>query len=207
MEGCVDEDVMWGHIDAERAGVADMLEGLSPAQWMAPSLCDSWTIRDVAVHLTQAHMSLSRLIKLAVRSGCRFNTMTYRAAVEDSLAPEQAVATLRAMVGSRRKLPVAYPLIDVLIHAQDIAIPLAIERHMPIDAAIDIAESLWTMRFPANPRRQFKGVSLRATDCEFQVGHGKHVDGPIKNIVLVLAGRQAGLTGLCGAVDAIRFGA
>lgn len=31
----------------------------------------------------------------------------------------------------------------------------------------------WTMRFPANPRRQFRGVSLRATDCEFQVGHGK----------------------------------
>jgi hypothetical protein len=63
----------------------------------------------------------------------------------------------------------------------------------------------WTMRFPANPRRQFRGVSLRATDCEFQVGHGNRVDGPIKNIVL--AGRNAGLTGLCGAVDAIRFGA
>jgi hypothetical protein len=59
--------------------------------------------------------------------GFRFNTMTHRAAVEDSLTPEQVVTTLRAMVGSRRKLPVAYPLIDVLIHGQDIAIPLGIE--------------------------------------------------------------------------------
>lgn len=202
----MDDEVMWGHIDTERAGVADMLESLSPAQWMAPSLCESWTVRDIAVHLTHAHMSLARQVKLAVRSGFRVNTMTYRAAVEDSLTPEQAVATLRGMVGSRRKLPVAYPLIDVLVHAQDIAIPLGIERHMPINPAIDTAERLWTMRFPANPRRQFRGVSLRATDCEFQVGHGRRVDGPIKNIVLVLAGRKAGLTGLCGAVDAIRLG-
>ncbi|MFT8180273.1 maleylpyruvate isomerase N-terminal domain-containing protein, partial [Mycobacteroides chelonae] len=51
----MDTDVMWAHIDAGRSGVADMLSSLTPEQWSVPSLCDGWTVRDVAVHLTQAH--------------------------------------------------------------------------------------------------------------------------------------------------------
>jgi len=45
---------------------------------------------------------------------------------------------LRAMAGSRRKAPgVSHlePLIDVLVHGQDIAIPLGRPRPMPAGAA------------------------------------------------------------------------
>lgn len=198
---------MWGHIDAERSGVADMLSGLTPQQWSTPSLCTGWTVRDVAVHLTQAHTGFGRLLKMAIRSGFRFNTMIRRAAVEEDMTQDQVVAALRGMVGSRRKAPGAFPLLDVIIHGQDIAVPLGIERSMPVDAAIDSAQQLWGMRFPLNPSRQLRGLSIRATDAEFTVGEGPEVTGPIRDIVLVLSGRQAGLAGLSGATGRIRLGA
>jgi hypothetical protein len=42
-------------------------------------------------------------------------------------------------------------------------------------------------------------ILLDAQACD--VGEGELVEGPIRNIVLVLAGRRAGLDGLCGRVD------
>ncbi|TDZ91777.1 maleylpyruvate isomerase family mycothiol-dependent enzyme [Mycobacteroides salmoniphilum] len=203
----MDADVMWGHIDAERSGVADMLSSLASEQWSMPSLCGDWTVRDVAVHLTQAHMGLGRLLSAAVRSGFRFNTLIRRAAQDEDMAPDQVIAALRGMVGSRRKAPGAFPLLDVIVHAQDIAIPLGIDRPMPADAAVDSAQRLWGMRFPLHPARRSRGFSFRATDCEFAVGHGPVVTGPIRDIVLVLSGRQAGLAGLSGAVNGIRLDA
>lgn len=198
---------MWGHIDAGRAGVADMLSSLSPEQWSTPSLCDGWTVRDVAVHLTQAHMGLGQFLSVAVRSGFRFNTMIRRAAQDEAMGPEQIVGALRAMVGSRRKAPGAFPLLDVIVHTQDIAVPLGIDRPMPPDAAVDSAQRLWGMRFPLHLARASRGLSFRATDCEFTIGQGPEVSGPMRDIVLVLSGRQAGLAGLSGAADRIRLGA
>ena len=32
--------------------LADLLDGLTTAQWESPSLCSEWRIRDVAAHLT-----------------------------------------------------------------------------------------------------------------------------------------------------------
>ncbi|OHT87026.1 maleylpyruvate isomerase family mycothiol-dependent enzyme [Mycobacteroides saopaulense] len=203
----MDDDVMWGHIDAGRAGVADMLSSLSPEQWSTPSLCDGWTVRDVAVHLTQAHMGLGQFLSVAVRSGFRFNTMIRRAAQDEAMGPEQIVGALRAMVGSRRKAPGAFPLLDVIVHTQDIAVPLGIDRPMPPDAAVDSAQRLWGMRFPLHLARASRGLSFRATDCEFTIGQGPEVSGPMRDIVLVLSGRQAGLAGLSGAADRIRLGA
>lgn len=35
---------------AEREEFADFLECLSPRQWVTPSLCAGWSVRDVAAH-------------------------------------------------------------------------------------------------------------------------------------------------------------
>ncbi len=103
---------------------------------------------------------------------------------------------MRAMVGGRRRPPgtaVADPLMDVMVHGQDIAIPLGLERTMPIPAAVVVAERLWKMGFPFNARKRFPNVAFIATDAEFSVGHGEVVRGPIQDIVMVLSGRPAGL--------------
>ncbi len=53
----MDLDGVWRTIDAERRSLADLLDGLSPAEWATPSLCDACRVGDVAAHLTLAHMS------------------------------------------------------------------------------------------------------------------------------------------------------
>ncbi|MFS0896389.1 maleylpyruvate isomerase N-terminal domain-containing protein [Mycolicibacterium litorale] len=44
----------------ERLEFADLLDGLSSAQWATPSLCDGWTVREVAAH-TVAYLAQGRI--------------------------------------------------------------------------------------------------------------------------------------------------
>ena len=202
------DDEIWHLIDQQRTDLADFLETLSPQQWATPSLCDGWTVRDVAVHLTQSAAPWRRLPLEAVRSGFRFNAMVARIAREDTSTPAELVATLRGMVGGRRRPPgtaVADPLMDTLVHSQDIAIPLGVVRTMPVKPAVVAAERLWAMGFPFHTRKRFLGVELVATDADFTVGSGQRVTGSISDIVLALTGRRVGLDGLSGPVPAAAY--
>lgn len=190
----MDAAEIWAHIDEQRADLADFLDTLTADQWATPSLCPGWSVRDVAVHLTQSATPWPRMALEAVRSGFRFNAMVSRVARQDPRTPDEAVAALRAMVGVRRRPPgtaVADPLTDVLVHGQDIAIPLGIDRPMPPPPAVIAARRLWSMGFPFHARKRFAGMELRATDAEFAVGQGRLVSAPILDIVLALSGRNS----------------
>jgi hypothetical protein len=52
------------------------------------------------------------------------------------------------------------PLMDVGVHGQDNAIPLGMNRTMPIPAAVAAAERLWAMGFPFRARQSFRNISL-----------------------------------------------
>lgn len=39
-------------VRAERLHLADLLDDLAPSEWDEPSLCDAWSVHDVAAHLT-----------------------------------------------------------------------------------------------------------------------------------------------------------
>ncbi|WP_102143665.1 maleylpyruvate isomerase family mycothiol-dependent enzyme [Mycobacterium hubeiense] len=189
----MEADDIWRHIDEQRSDLADFLETLTPQQWATPSLCTGWTVRDVVAHLTQSKLGWRRLLVEGLRSGFRFNAMVSRCARQDTSTPEELVATLRSMVGSRRKPPgtaVVDPLMDTLVHGQDIAIPLGVSRSMPVPLAVLAAERLWTMGFPFNAKRRFRGTKLTATDADFSVGTGQEIKAPIQDIVLTLAGRE-----------------
>jgi uncharacterized protein (TIGR03083 family) len=190
----MDSDSIWRHIDDQRSNLADLFDGIDDARWSTPSLCDGWTVRDVAVHLTHSHMSMPRMIAEAARAGFRFNTMIHQAAVRDPMTPRQAAETLRAMCGSRKHPPGTAerdPLMDTLVHGQDIAVPLGIDWPMPADAAAAAAERLWAMRWPFNPRRKLPSVEFVATDAELRLGQGPRVEAPIRDILMVFAGRPA----------------
>ena len=195
------EDDIWRHIDEQRADLADVLDTLTPSQWSTPSLCEGWTVRDVAAHLTHANAPWGQMAWQALRSGFRFNAMMRRVAAQDARPTGEIVDALRAMVGQRRRPPgtaVVDPLLDALIHGQDVARPLGIPRAMPVDAATAVAHRLWGMSFPLNPRKRFAGIRFAATDVDFVAGSGDVAAGPIGDVVLVLAGRRAGLAGLTG---------
>ena len=185
-------DEIWRRVDEQRIGLAGLLEGLTAEQWTAPSLCDGWQVRDVAAHLTHSHMHPVRAIVEAARSGFRFDSMIQRLGREDPRSQAEIAIALRGMAGSRKRVPgtsVQQPLIELLVHGQDIAVPLGIDWPMPLDAAREAAQKLSGMTFPLNGQRRLAGVRLVATDAEFAAGEGREVQVPIGDIVMVLAGR------------------
>ncbi|MGW4473010.1 maleylpyruvate isomerase family mycothiol-dependent enzyme [Nonomuraea sp. NPDC004354] len=191
-------------MDHERSGLADLLDELSEREWETPSLCEGRRVRDVAAHLTLSHTGPGRAAYELLRARGDLNRMIHDAAVRQAALPVQRFgALLRDMVGSRRKAPVIShfePLIDVLVHGQDIALPLGRERPMPVRPTAAAATRVWGMGWPFRARHRLAGLQLVATDCTWSAGQGARVEGDIRAILLLLAGRgAAALPRLSGA--------
>lgn len=192
----MNSDEIWRCVDDQRIELAGLFEGLDAEQWMAPSLCDGWRVRDVAAHLTHSHMHPVRALVEAVKSGFRFDSMIRRLGREDRRSQTEISSALRAMAGSRKRVPgtsVQQPLIELLVHGQDITVPLGIDRPMPVDAAVEAATRLSGMKFPLDAQQHLAGVRLVATDADFaageDAGEGTEIRVPIRDIVMILAGR------------------
>jgi uncharacterized protein (TIGR03083 family) len=190
-----DPDAVWAAIDHERLALADLLDDLGPAEWEQSSLCAGWRVRDVAAHLALAQTGAARAALDLLRARGSLQRMIHDTAVRHAASPaERLVAQIRGMVGSRRTAPGVTPLeplLDVLVHGQDIAVPLGRPRAMPTDAAIMAATRVWTMPWPTSttfPR--VTGVRLVATDADWAVGEGDPVEGPVQALLMVLTGRS-----------------
>ena len=191
----MDSDTIWRTTDEQRGQLADLLDTLQPQQWAVPSLCGGWTVREVAIHITQSQAGLGEMLRAALKSGFRFHAMVQRAALDDPADPATITARLRAMAGSRKRPPMTKeldPLMDILVHTQDICIPLGIERTMPTDAAVAVAHHLWRTKFPFAPQRDLPGYRFVATDAEFAVGPewGARREAAIGDIVLMFTRRR-----------------
>lgn len=199
-------------VAAERRSLADLLDGLPADGWETPSLCAGWRVRDVASHLTLGASPLTWPTRLAwgLRAGGRFHRMNHDVAVAHAARPTALIlADLREHSSSRR-LPVPLvtnhltTLLDVVVHGQDIAIPLGLRRDVPTAAAGATAATAWTMGWPFWARRRLRGVRLQATDFECGFGAGPLIEGPIAAILLLLTGRPAALGSLTGpGVDVV----
>jgi len=193
----MDSGSIWRNIDDQRADLANLLETLDAEQWTSPSLCEGWRVRDVAAHLTHSHMGPLTVMREAFKSGFRFDPMIHRLGVEDPRSQAEIVAALRGMVGSRKHIVGTSeldPLTDVLVHGQDIAVPLGIERPVPTAPAVAAANRLWHMRFPQNTQSRLKGIRLVATDADFAVGDGYEVTAPIRDLLMALSGRRVAIS-------------
>jgi uncharacterized protein (TIGR03083 family) len=199
----MDRDEIWRVVDTERAALADLLATLSAAEWERDSLCAGWTVRDVAAHVISSPQATIGSVAVAMlRARGRFDRCLYDEAKRSSGRPvEQIVADYRRLAGSRRHPPgttVLDPLLDVLVHTQDIALPLGRRHPMPVPAARAAAGRVWRLPFPFRARGRLRGLRLVATDTDWAVGTGPAVQGPMEAILLVLTGRPAGLPRLSG---------
>jgi uncharacterized protein (TIGR03083 family) len=200
----MDRDEVWRAIDSERRGMADLLQQLAPAEWDHPTLCPGWTVRDIAAHLTLApETSLRDAVVEYARARGNFNRAIFDSARRKATARprEKLVADLRAIAGSRRLAPGQThrePLLDILVHGQDIVLPLGRSRPMPVRWAAVSADRVWSMPFPFHARRRLRGFRLAATDTAWSRGDGPLVEGPMEALLLLLTGRTAALGRLAG---------
>ena len=193
---------VWRAIDSQRLSLADLLDDLSPAEWETPSLCDAWRVRDVAAHLTLAHSGLREVVVPAIRAGGSFDRMVRDSALRVGPLPDAEYGRrIRAMVGSRRRAPFVSPvepLLDVLVHGQDIALPLGRERPIPPVPAALAARRVWDLHFLFRARKRLAGLQLRATDGDLVLGEGAPVEGTTGDLLLLVTGRTATVHRLSG---------
>ena len=190
-------------IHRERAGLADVLETLRPDEWEHDSLCTGWTVRDVAAHvISSADASLAEMTVAMVRARGNFNRCMFQEAKRRSARPTaQIIADYRRLDGSRRRPPGTTrmdPLVDVLMHTQDIVRPLGRQHPMPLPVAAAAGSYVWGHGFPYSPRKRLGEFRFTATDVDWTVGDGSTVDGPMEAIVLLLTGRTVAIGELTG---------
>jgi uncharacterized protein (TIGR03083 family) len=191
----MDREETWRVITEQRLGVARLLEGLSDDEWEQPSLCAGWRVRDVAAHVSLVALppSPGTLLVDFIRVRGNFHRLNTMASLRRAeRAPEQLTADLRQHAGSR-KIPLVSNqrnlLFDVLVHAQDIAIPLGIDLPMPVPAAAVGASRVWSMGWPFWARRRLRGLRIVATDIDWSAGAGAELRAPIRMLLLLLTGR------------------
>jgi uncharacterized protein (TIGR03083 family) len=200
----MDRDQIWQVIDAQRLSLAGLLEQLSADEWRQPSLCTGWTIRDVAAHLTLQQLGVGGTIGMMARWRGSLDRTIHDAACRRAAQPtEQIIDQIRGTAGSRRHtIGVTYleTLTDILVHGQDIAIPLGRRHDMPPQAAAVAASRVLSMRWPPPlpAARKVAGFRLTATDISWSAGEGPEVRAPMDAILLVCAGRLVALPQLSG---------
>jgi uncharacterized protein (TIGR03083 family) len=202
----MNDDELWAAIDAQRLRTADLLETLTANDWSHHSLCDGWTVRDVAVHLTFQQLTLGGGLRLALKHPGSLNRMIQASTRDKAHQPTaQLVAEIRAMAGSRRHnfgVTAQETLIDIVVHGQDIAVPIHRSLPVPPQVAATAAQRVWDCRgtrlskvFAPIP---YDGLNLQATDVEWSVGRGPELRGPILALLLLLTGRAVVLPQLDG---------
>ena len=190
-------------VSAERRRLADSVAALTAAQWATPSLCTAWTVRDVIAHLTvTTRLTVPRLLRAAVRARGSFDRMEIGLAAERVAAYTTAelVAQLRESAASMRRMPGSSPmdpLMDLVVHAQDVARPLGRRHVSPPDVVAACLAYVATNRFMGGPQR-LAGVQLLSTDTGWTHGDGAELRGPDIDLLMVAAGRRAGLDALEG---------
>lgn len=200
----MDAEESWAVIASQRRSLADLLEPLSAEQWELPSLCDGWRVRDVAAHISMVALppSPAAMLGEAVRARGNFHRLNHDVAVRAARRPGAEIAAALRQHADSRRLPVVTNyrnvLFDVLVHGQDIALPLGVDRPMPTRAAVAGAERVWTMGWPFWAQRRLRGIRLVADDAGWAAGSGAEAKGPISALLLVLTGRSAGVPALRG---------
>ena len=200
----MNEDEAWKLIHDHRVRLTDVLVDLSEQEWRSESLCPGWTVRDVAAHLTFAEGRVpsigAGLVALA-RSRGNLDEAIRDSAVRRTWPTERIIAAIRAMIGSNRHAPGVTSretMIDILVHGQDMMLPL--DRQLKINpaAAAEAANRVW-LKDHFDARTKTAGFRLAATDMDWSVGAGPEVHARMEDLLLLVCGRLVVLPQLAGA--------
>jgi uncharacterized protein (TIGR03083 family) len=177
---------------------------LSEEEWRQPSLCDGWTVRQVAAHLALQNTAWSAMPQAVLdllRHGGMNGAIHAMARRHAELPVEVLIEEIRDRVGVWRPLPTVTfreTAIDYLVHGQDIAVPLGRTLPMPPGLAVIAADRVWSRPRMFHARKKLTGYRLVADDAPWAAGRGHEIRGTIGTLLLLLTGRPAALRQLSG---------
>ena len=171
-------------VATERRALADLVDTLDEEQLATPSLCGAWTVHDVATHLMAAEEgAVTEFLVAWVRSGLSFDRANQRMTAARAGRPVgELTALMREHAESRFTPPLMdwhAPLSDVMIHREDIAVPLGVPSDRPVESWRHVLDFVVTSKARRGfGVRRLPGVRLVATDVEWSHGEGPEVTGP-----------------------------
>lgn len=194
---------IWPLIHTERAALAADLADLAGRQWVTPSLCDEFTVREVLAHLT-AGAVLNPVRWMAGVIRCRFDfdkQVAMRLAEQLGATPADTLARFDRIITSTTKppLPVAAMLGETIVHGEDIRRPLGIRRDYPIAVLTRLAEYYQGSDQIVLAKGRIRGIRLQATDGPFATGSGPLVSGSTLALIMAMTGRTTYCDELDGA--------
>lgn len=199
----MDKDTVWRHIHQQRRALADYLSRLDENGWEHDTLCAGWTVRDVAAHvISTPTIGWAEVLRMTPSMARGYN----RAIFEDAKRrgrrePAEILADYEQYDGSRHHVPTTThvePLIDVLVHSQDVLRPLGIDHAMPPDAAAAAADRARLLAPLTGSRRLVRGARMVADDVEWARGRGPVIEGPMQELLMLCCGRDARVDALSG---------
>lgn len=194
----------WDNAAAARRDLADLIAGLSEEQLNAPSLCEGWSVRDVAGHVVSfIEMSLPTMMFSMLKGGFNVDkAWTSNAKKYGEQPVAEIVAKLNehaAKQSAMKSFPAELTTTDVAVHAQDIRRALGMPE-TPSEAVVLEALNFCTSHPKSKmmvPPKDIAGLQLEATDIDWSWGEGKLVSGPAEAILMGINRRdtRSDLTG------------
>lgn len=195
-------DPLWDTIHAERAAIADDVEGLTQDQWDSPSLCAGWSIHDLLAHQAgTAASSPARFFVRFARSGFSFSKFAENAIAEmKGATPAETLARFRSLMNSTSAPPGPKTtwLGEVIVHSEDMRRPLGIQHDYPMAAVRQAADFFKGSNTIIGTKSRIAGLRLVASDTDWNHGDGPEVRGPMLSLLMAMTGRGAACADLQG---------
>jgi uncharacterized protein (TIGR03083 family) len=194
---------VWAVIADERTSLADTFEQVPSERWDTPSLCGTWTVRQVLGHLVVAtDPPMGRFALEVAKAFGSFDTANDRLAREQAERPvTDLISDLRRQVAKQFAPPglgPAAPLHDILLHSLDVRIPLGLPTERPPERyapALDLVFGRGRRTLVPRGRPSLRWV---ATDHGWSHGTGDEVQGAMADLALAASGRGARIDAITG---------
>lgn len=202
------ETLVWRHVRHARVDLVEYLRTLSPEDWDSPSLCEGWLVRDVVAHLIlEYYYSPTESFMDFVRSRFRVNVFMRDTAIRLGRTPtRELLQSFESMIDKQQKpasVSVINVLADLLVHEQDIRVPLRRPKDIPLESLKLIFSHWEPMDFNFGEKitgiaKRVEGLQFIATDIGITKGKGAVVEGNAQDILLAITGRVVSLKRLNG---------
>jgi uncharacterized protein (TIGR03083 family) len=188
----------------ERRHMADLFAGLDAGQLARQSLCDAWTMHEVAAHLASfLRFGQLKIYLCMIAYAGDFAPGNQRLAHWYARRPTaDIIEQLRRDAAARTTVPRSgYDpvLTDLVLHDLDVRIPLGIPRDVREDRLSVAFHHLTTVPsagFAVGTR--LTRLRFEATDTGWTAGDGAPVRGPAQSVVMAMSGRAQGFADLDG---------